>query len=189
MATTQGQDVFFCQLCTNPVEHHCNLCHVDLCSPCILKHLTDKTNRLEIVELINKKEGPIFPECKFHKEKRCEMYCRDCKEPTCVLCVTTTHKMHDIVDILEILQNAKERVISDLKELKKGHCSKVKNIIAFVTSAVFDETLSTIQNQEDELCKSVRDIGRKMRNKVTKIKRESEMAHNVIQSLAAKSET
>lgn len=54
---------------------------------------------------------------------------------------------------------------------------------------MFDETLSTIQNQEDELCKSVRDIGRKMRNKVTKIKRESEMAHNVIQSLAAKSET
>lgn len=76
-----------------------------------------------------------------------------------------------------------------MKELENVIAPKYKNIIAFVTSALFDETLSAIQNQEDELCKSVRDIGRKMRNKVTKIKRESEMANNVIQSLAAKSET
>lgn len=54
---------------------------------------------------------------------------------------------------------------------------------------MFDKTLSAIQDKEDELCRSVRDIGRKMRNKVTKSKRESEMANREIQSLAAKSET
>lgn len=54
---------------------------------------------------------------------------------------------------------------------------------------MLDETLSAIQDQEDEFCRSVRHIGRKMRNKVTKIKRESEMANREIQPLAAKSET
>lgn len=117
------------------------------------------------------------------------MYCRDCNEPTCALCVTSNHKMHDIVDILEILQNVKQQVILDLQELEHVIAAKYRNIIAFVTFAVFDKTLSAIQDKEDELCRSVRDIGRKMRNKVTKIKRESEMANREIQSLAAKSET
>lgn len=66
--------------------------------------------------------------------------------------------------------------MSDLKELKHVIAPKYKYITAFVTSAVFDETLSAIQDQEDEFCRSVRDIGRKMRNKVTKTKKESEMA-------------
>lgn len=65
--------------------------------------------------------------------------------------------------------------MSDLKELQHVIAPNYKYITAFVTSAVFDETLSAIQDQEDEFCRSVRDIGRKMRNKVTKIKRESVM--------------
>lgn len=96
--------------------------------------------------------------------------------------------MHDIADILEILQNAKQQVISDLKELEHVIAPKYKNISAFVTSAVFDETLSAIQDQEDEVCRSVRDIGSKMRDKVSKLKGESEIANKEKQSLAAKSE-
>ncbi|XP_052692329.1 uncharacterized protein LOC128170590 [Crassostrea angulata] len=188
MATTQGQDVVLCQLCSSPVEHHCNLCLVDLCSPCTLKHLADKTSRHEIVEFINRKKGPILAECSFHQTKRCEMYCRDCKQPTCVLCVTTTHKKHEMDNILEILQNAKQQVTFDLKELENAIAPKYKYITAFVTSSVFDETLSAIQDQEDELCRSVRDIGSKMRDKVSKLKGESETMNKEKQSLAAKSE-
>lgn len=188
MATIQGQDVVLCQLCTNPVERHCNLCLVDLCSPCTLKHLADKTSRHEIVEFIKRKK-PILPECNFHQTKQCEMYCRDCKQPTCVLCVTTTHKKHEMANILEILQNAKQQVTSDLKELENVIAPKYKYITAFVTSSVFDETLSAIQDQEDELCRSVRDIGSKMRDKVSKLKEESEIANKEKQSLAAKSGT
>lgn len=187
MATTQGQDVVLCQLCTNPVERHCNLCLVDLCSPCTLKHLADKTSRHEIVEFIKRKKH-ILPECNFHQTKQCEMYCRDCKQPTCVLCVTTTHKKHEMANILEILQNAKQQVTSDLKELENVIAPKYKYITAFVTSSAFDKTLSGIQDQEDELCRSVRDIGSKMRDKVLKLKGESETMNKEKQSLAAKSE-
>lgn len=93
-----------------------------------------------------------------------------------------------MANILEILQNAKQQVTSDLKELENVIAPKYKYITAFVTSAVFDETLSAIQDQEDELCRSVRDIGSKMRDKVSKLKGESETENKEKQSLAAKSE-
>ena len=92
MDSSQGQDIIRCQLCPKPVEHHCNLCQVDLCINCVSKHLTDKSKRHDVVDFINKKEELILPECKCHDKTLCGMYCNDCNEPTCVLCVTTTHK-------------------------------------------------------------------------------------------------
>lgn len=163
MASTQGQDVVLCQLCPNPVEHHCNLCHVDLCSPCTVQHLADKTNRHEIVEFINRKEGPILPECNSHKKNRCEMYCKDCCKPTCVLCVTTEHKKHDFTDIREIIENSKQRIIADLEELENIIAPKLKNITTSVSYAELHKSISVIQDQEDKICKVVRDIGRRMR--------------------------
>lgn len=53
---------------------------------------------------------------------------------------------------------------------------------------MFDETLFAIQDQENELYRSIRNISDKMRDKVSKLKRESEIANKEKQSLAAKSE-
>lgn len=90
MARNQTQNVVVCEMCPNPVENYCNLCHVDLCSSCILKYMKDKTKRHETV--INRKKGYVLPESNLHKKTHCEMFCRDCRIPACVLCVTTTHK-------------------------------------------------------------------------------------------------
>lgn len=165
MASTQGQDVVLCQLCSNPVEHHCNLCHVNLCSPCTVQHLADKTNRHEIVEFINRKEGPILPECNSHKKNRCEMYCKDCCKPTCVLCVIAEHKKHDFTDIREIIQKSKQRIIADLVELENVIAPKLKNITTSVLHvyAELHKYISVIQDQENKICMVVRDIGRRMR--------------------------
>ena len=54
MASNQGQDVVRCQLCSNPVEKHCNLCHVDLCSTCTLTHMVDLTTQHDVVDFIDK---------------------------------------------------------------------------------------------------------------------------------------
>nr|XP_034321768.1 uncharacterized protein LOC117688156 isoform X2 [Crassostrea gigas]XP_034321769.1 uncharacterized protein LOC117688156 isoform X2 [Crassostrea gigas] len=188
MASTQRQDVILCQLCPNPVEHHCNLCHVDLCSPCTLKHLADKTNRHEIVEFINRKEGPVLPECDIHKKKRCEMYCRECCKPTCALCVTTSHKKHDITDIGEIIENKKQQIIADLTELEDNIVSKYRNFTPTVPSGEFDKVITAIQDQEDKICKVARGIGSKLRDEVTKEKRISEQKNKEMQSLALETE-
>eukprot|EP00105_Crassostrea_gigas_P007529 XP_011421807.1 PREDICTED: uncharacterized protein LOC105324438 [Crassostrea gigas] len=188
MASTQGQDVVVCQLCPNPVEHHCNLCHVDLCSPCTLKHLADKTNRHEIVEFINRKEGPVLPECDTHKKNRCEMYCRECCKPTCALCVTTTHKKHDFTDIGEIIENKKQQIFADMTELENVIVPKYRNLTPAFPSAEFDKAITAIQDQEDRICNLARGIGSKLRNEVTKLKRKSEQEYKEFQTLAMKTE-
>lgn len=188
MTSTEGQDVVLCRLCLNHVEHHCNLCHVDLCTPCIQKHLADKTKRHEIVQFINKKEGLIFPECKSHKQKLCEMFCNDCNEPACALCITTTHKKHDITDIGKIIKNIKQKISNDLTELEKTISPKYRNVTTDVSSADFDQVLSDIQHHEDKICKIVRDIGSHMRDEVYKQKQQSEQKNKEIQFLAAETE-
>lgn len=187
MASTQEQDAIFCHLCTNPVEHHCNLCRVDLCSPCTLTHLADKTNRHEIVEFINKKKGHVLPECNSHKKNRCELFCRDCHGPMCVMCVTTTHKKHDITDIEEIIQKSKKQIIDDLTGLENDIAPAYRGVMAGVPSAEFDKVLSAIQDQEDAICKIVRDIGIQMREEVTKQKNQSK-ENTETESLAARTE-
>ena len=169
MATSQGQDVVRCQLCPNPVEHHCNLCHVDLCLNCTFKHMADKSKRHEVVDFINKKEGPVLSGCKSHDKNQCEMYCNDCFEPICVLCVTTTHKKHDITDIKSIIDSFKKRIADDVEELEKNIRPKYKKHYGDEKSSnQFDEVMNAIQDQEDNICKIVREIGSRLKDEVAK---------------------
>nr|XP_022305308.1 uncharacterized protein LOC111112203 [Crassostrea virginica] len=187
MATPQGQDIIRCQLCPNPVEHHCNLCHIDLCVNCVSKHLTDRSKRHEVVDFIHKKEELILPECISHDKKLCEVYCNDCHEPTCVLCVTTTHNRHDITDIKSIIENLKKRIAADVEEMENTILPKYKKDFGIGNSSKeFDKIINAIQDQEDNICKVVREIGSQLKDKVAKQKREFEQKKNEVQSSVAK---
>ena len=187
MATSQGQDIIRCQLCPNPVEHHCNLCHVDLCFNCILTHMADKTKRHEIVEFVNRKEGPVLPECNSHDKTVCETFCNDCHEPTCVFCVTTTHKKHDITDIKSIIENFKRRIIADVEEMENTILPKYKTNFGISNSSKdFDKVINAIQDQEDNICKVVREIGSQLKDEVAKQKRDFEPKNKEVQLTVAK---
>ena len=161
MATSQGQDIVRSQLCSYPVEQYCNVCHFDLSSYCISTHMADKSKRHEVVDFINRKEGPVLPGCKYHAKTLCEVYCNNCQEPTCVLCVTTRHKKHDITDINSILENLKQRIISDIEELKNAIIPKYRNTaVTCVISTEFDKVINAVQEHEDYICKVVRKISR-----------------------------
>ena len=187
MATSQGQDTVRCQLCSNPVEHYCNICHVDLCSNCISTHMADKSKRHEAVDFINRKEGPVLPGCKYHVKTLCEMYCNDCQEPRCVLCVTTRHKKHYITVINSILENLKQRIISDIEELKNAIIPNYRNTaVACVDSTEFDKIINAVQEQEDNICKVVRKIGRQLKDEIVKQKIKFEQKSKEIQLSAAR---
>ena len=187
MATSQGQDVVRCHLCRHPVEHHCNLCHVDLCPNCTLKHMADKSKRHEVVEFIYRKEGPVLPECNSHDKTLCEMYCNDCCEPMCVLCVTTTHKKHDITDIKCIIEILKKRIADDVEELEKNTRPKYKKYFGVCNSSKeFDKVINAIQDQEDNICKVVREIGSRLKDEVAKQKSEFEQQNKEVQLTVAK---
>ena len=119
MATSQGQDILWCHLCPDPVEHHCNHCRVNLCSNCILKHIKDKSKRHEIVEFMNKRTPFGFPQCNVHDNALCDMYCNDCQVTVCKQCVTNAHKEHDLSDTESVAENLKACLEADIAQLKK----------------------------------------------------------------------
>ncbi|XP_062587158.1 uncharacterized protein LOC134248790 [Saccostrea cucullata] len=156
MATAQGQDIIRCQLCSNPVEHHCNLCHVELCLSCIPKHMADKSRRHEVVEYTFRKEhSVILPSCLIHKKYQCETYCKNCEIPICLQCLMDSHKKHEFTNINYIIQEHKQNIISDTEELENTIDPKYRNI-NLLTTAEFDKVLSAIKEQEDKICKAVR---------------------------------
>ena len=187
MTSNQGQDVVRCQLCSNPVEKHCNLCHVDLCSTCTLTHMADLTTQHDVVDFINKREAQLkLPQCKSHANKECETFCNDCHQPTCQSCVKTKHKMHDNSRMQDVIKKLKQRIVNDVNELENSICPNYKNMKAGVP---YDEVLSVIQTQEDAICKVVRDICSQLKNKVTEQKREYHNKPNEIKTDIALTET
>ncbi|XP_061165588.1 uncharacterized protein LOC133174482 [Saccostrea echinata] len=189
MGSAQGQDIIRCQMCSNPVEHHCNLCHVDLCLSCIQKHMADKSRKHEVVEYASRKQqAAALPTCRAHKKNRCETYCKDCKIPICILCMMGSHKKHEFTDINEILQRHKQQIIADIKELENTIVPKYRNINPTTTATEFYKVLSAIKEQEDEICRAVREAGLQLTDEVIRLKKEVTAKNKGSQTLAEKAE-
>lgn len=188
MNTIHGQDVVRCRLCSNPVEWHCNLCHMDLCLSCTQIHMQNKTKNHEIVEFINRREEHTLPMCNFHNKKRCEMYCKDCNEPTCVLCMISSHQNHEIKEIEEVMKDIKQQVIVDLTELEDIIAPKYNKITCGRLTEDFDNIISNIQDQEDKICKAVHKIGQTLRDKMKEQKRDLEDNNNAMQYMTTEAE-
>ncbi|XP_062620212.1 uncharacterized protein LOC134281793 [Saccostrea cucullata] len=158
MATAQGQDIICCQLCSNPVEHHCNLCHVDLCLSCVPKHIADKSREHEVVGYTFKKEYTVFlPTCLTHEKKRCEMFCQDCEIQICIHC----------------LMERKQEIVADTEELENIIVPLYRNANLTTSPEEFDKVLSAIDEQEDKFCKAVHEANINLKDKVTKQKKEA----------------
>ncbi|XP_061165678.1 E3 ubiquitin-protein ligase TRIM45-like [Saccostrea echinata] len=190
MATSQGQDVIRCQLCSNPVEHHCNLCHLNLCLSCIPKHMADKSRKHEVVEYTSRREHTfILATCPTHKKNRCETYCQDCKIPVCVQCLKTSHKKHEFTNINDILQKKKQQIISDTTQLENTIVPKYRNIYLIPTiTAEFDKVLAAIEEQEENVCKSVHKEANRLKDEVTRQKKETVRKSQESQDLIEKTE-
>ena len=115
------------------------------------------------------------------------MYCNDCLEPTCVLCVTTTHNKHDIIDIKIIIE--KKRIAADVEELENIIRPKYKKGLDIGNnSADFDKIMNAIQDEEENICKVVQEIGSQLKDEVAEQKKEFEQNNLEIHSSVAKEE-
>ncbi|XP_061165666.1 E3 ubiquitin-protein ligase Trim36-like [Saccostrea echinata] len=189
MATAQGQDIVCCQLCPNPVEQHCNFCHVDLCPSCIAKHMADKSREHEVVGYTSRKEETIvLPRCSKHENKRCETYCQDCKIPICIQCVLGLHRKHEFTDINDILKKQKQQIIADTEELENAMVPKYRNVHPTTTAAEYDKVVAAIEEQEGKICKAVHEAGIQLKDEVSKQRDVAVRKSREIQSLNDKAE-
>ncbi|XP_062620680.1 E3 ubiquitin-protein ligase TRIM71-like [Saccostrea cucullata] len=187
MASSQGQDIICCQLSPNPVEHHCNLCHVDLCLSCIPKHMADKSKEHEIVGYTSRKQDSFsLAFCHIHKNNRCETFCQDCNIPICIQCLIGSHKKHEFTDINDILQEYKKQIIYDTEELENKAVPKYRNINLSKVTTGFDKVVSAIKEQEEEIWKAVHEISIQLTDEVVVQKKEAISKYKENQSLAEK---
>ncbi|XP_061165671.1 uncharacterized protein LOC133174583 [Saccostrea echinata] len=174
MATAQGQGFICCQLCPNLVEHHCNLCNVDLCLSCIPNHMADKSKKHEVVAYTYREENTfILPTCSLHNKNRCEMFCQRCKEAICIQCLMDSHKNHEYADITEILQNIKKQILADTKELETIIVPKYKHAEEKTIDAEFDKVISDIEIHEEKICQAVSEVCIQFKAEIAKQKEEA----------------
>ncbi|XP_056015689.1 E3 ubiquitin-protein ligase TRIM36-like [Ostrea edulis] len=116
-----AQEVLLCDLCeTVPLQSHCELCNINLCVNCAVKHLSDSSKRHNVVPFLHRKSTPNYHKCPDHADKHCKHYCEKCDIPVCSTCALFgKHKGHEISDILEKLSAKTESLQKDLEELEK----------------------------------------------------------------------
>ncbi|XP_055999086.1 E3 ubiquitin-protein ligase TRIM71-like [Ostrea edulis] len=114
-----AQEVLLCDLCeTLPLQSHCELCNINLCVNCAVKHLSDSSKRHNVMPFLHRK-STNYHKCPDHVDKHCEIYCEKCGVPVCSTCALFgKHKGHDVSDILEKFSAKTESLQKDLEELE-----------------------------------------------------------------------
>lgn len=169
MNSSRGkQDVLRCDLCeTSMPLLHCDICHVNLCKPCVGEHALDETKEHKIVPF--KKRGST-PKCLKHSSKICELHCEQCDCPICALCVSSfDHEHHFKVDIFKKFEENKAALQKDIQELENLIYPKYQDIVSEVP--IYRKDLNkNSQNLKAAINKQGRDLHREVDSVIKKMK-------------------
>ncbi|XP_052692248.1 uncharacterized protein LOC128170508 [Crassostrea angulata] len=169
MNSSRGkQDVLRCDLCeTSMPLLHCDICHVNLCKPCVGEHALDETKDHTIVPF--KKRGST-PKCLKHFSKICELHCEQCDCPICALCVSSfDHEQHFKVDIFKKFEEKKAALQKDIQELENLIYPKYQDIVSEVP--IYRKDLNkNSQNLKAAINKQGRDLHREVDSVKKKMK-------------------
>ncbi|XP_056008578.1 E3 ubiquitin-protein ligase TRIM71-like [Ostrea edulis] len=136
-----AQEVLLCDSCeTAPLQSHCELCNINLCTNCVGKHLLDSSRKHRVIPFIEKISAPkVYPKCLTHADKQSELYCEECDVPVCSTCVSKKHRGHNLCDVLEKLSVKTESLQKDLEELESRIYPR------------YQEMASDVQTEKSEL--------------------------------------
>lgn len=167
-SSRSGQDVLRCDVCETPVAQlHCDICHVNLCKPCVGEHILDESKEHRVVSL--KKRGST-PKCLKHSSKICELHCEQCDCPICAVCVSSfDHEQHFKVDIFKKFEEKKAALQKDIQEIENLIYPKYQDIVSEVP--IYRKDLNkNSQNLKAAINKQGRDLHREVDSVIKKMK-------------------
>jgi len=104
----------------NDATHYCLDCETHFCGACTKVHKTVKVTKnhqlISIQEMKNQTQTNIISKsnsqlyCQIHQQKEIELFCDDCKEPICSLCVSK-HPSHKILVLSDVVGNENQSLI------------------------------------------------------------------------------
>ncbi|XP_065921520.1 tripartite motif-containing protein 2-like isoform X1 [Magallana gigas] len=175
---SDAQDVPRCDLCETAIVHnYCDFCHVNLCTPCIGKHISDGYDKHKIVPFLERRSTLIYPKCGTHQQKICDLQCKDCNILVCSYCTASKqHKGHNFVEVTEIYNEKKENISKDTKELE-NHISPTYEEVALDLEKQlanldggYEKLTSTLSKQGEQWHREIDIIINKIKTEISEIK-------------------
>nr|XP_022326512.1 uncharacterized protein LOC111126286 [Crassostrea virginica] len=177
--TTQGQEAVLCDLCQNPVSFFCRRCGVNLCDPCVLLHLREKSKfGHDVVDYTSKDDNDVCL-CDSHPENKCSAFCKNCDVPICILCVSIKHKSHEISELqskieelLKDITQENDRLQSFRDDLERSldHATKTASIL----TSVYQRNKDEVTARGKEWHKLIDDHVKKLHQELDELKKENE---------------
>nr|XP_034317427.1 uncharacterized protein LOC117686512 [Crassostrea gigas]XP_034317428.1 uncharacterized protein LOC117686512 [Crassostrea gigas] len=174
-----AQDVHRCDLCeTATVHSYCDFCHVNLCIPCIGKHILDGYDKHKIVPFEERRSTLIYPKCRTHSHKNCKFQCKDCDEIfICSSCAASAqHRGHTFLEVSEVYNTKKEVLGKDTKELENLISSTYEKIALDLENQLanldggYEKLTKTMSKQGEQWHREIDIIINKMKIEISEIK-------------------
>ncbi|XP_052679942.1 uncharacterized protein LOC128160628 [Crassostrea angulata] len=174
-----AQDVHRCDLCETAIVHsYCDFCHVNLCTPCIGKHISDGYDKHKIVPFQERKSTLIYPNCGTHPHKMCELQCKDCNNISiCSFCTASEqHRGHIFVHISTVYKAQKETIEKDAEELVNTLSPTYEEIARDLENQLanldggYEKLTSAMSKQGEQWHREIDNVINKMKTEISKIK-------------------
>jgi len=114
-SVNEANGVKLCELCDEEKNAiaYCLQCEQYFCESCQKTHKRAKRTAndefISLDEVPQKKITSKVVYCQKHIQKEMELYCNDCLEPICALCVSD-HTSHSICPLVDVIGNVKEGI-------------------------------------------------------------------------------
>lgn len=168
------QDVIRCDLCEDRiVESYCDYCYTNLCKPCIGKHISDEYDKHKIVSFKQRRSTLIYPKCKTHPNKTCELQSKQNNKFICTICSASDQvKGHDFVVLDDLCESKKLDIKRDIKELEKfisptyeDAANNLENQIANLEKE-YEKLTTELSKKQKEWHKEIDKVVSRMKDKI-----------------------
>ncbi|XP_065937718.1 uncharacterized protein [Magallana gigas] len=176
---SSAQDVHRCDLCETAIVHsYCDFCHVNLCKPCVVDHISDEYDKHKIVPFQKRRSTLIHLKCETHPHRNCEFQSKDCNNMlVCSSCMASTqHKGHNFVEVTEVYKAKKDDIKKDTKELENNISPTYEDIALDLENQLanldggYDKLTTTISKQGEQWHRQIDFIVNKMKTEISEIK-------------------
>ncbi|XP_052680761.1 uncharacterized protein LOC128161508 [Crassostrea angulata] len=176
---SSAQDVHRCDLCETAIVHsYCDFCHVNLCKPCVVDHISDGYDKHKIVPFKERRSTPIYPKCRTHSHKFCEFQCVNCNNLLiCSSCMASEqHMSHKFVEIAEIYKKNKEAIDKDAVELENSIFPTYEEIALDLENQLasldggYEKLITEISKQGEQWHREIDIVVNKIKTEISKIK-------------------
>nr|XP_034305086.1 uncharacterized protein LOC105335752 [Crassostrea gigas]XP_034305087.1 uncharacterized protein LOC105335752 [Crassostrea gigas] len=174
-----AQDVHRCDLCETAIVHsYCDFCHVNLCKPCVVDHISDGYLKHAIVPFMERRSTLVYSKCKTHLHKNCEFQCEDCNNIfVCSSCTASKqHKGHNFVEVTEVYKTKKEVIKKDIKKLENHISPSYEKITLELEQTLanldvgYEKLTTTMSKQGEQWHREIDAIINKMKTEISEIK-------------------